>query len=293
LLGVLDINQPVPGAYAPIFGAGNINSGNETLINSLRPFVGYAGIDQYEPIFHSNYHSLQTSLQKNFGSGSLVAVNYTWSKNLTDLPFDPNFTVPQNSRDLASDYTYSRFDQRNVFTADFVYQIPFFREQHGFNGHFLGGWEVSAIISAASGHWLDPALTDGSDPGGVGLGTGIVGNAIRPNQIGDPNHGAPRNAGAWFNIAAFQTPPSSQTVPGISRRNSILGPGRSNLDATIMKNIRVTEGSNFQFRLEAFNAINHTSFDSIDTTINDGSTFGTVTGAHQARIVQLALKFNF
>ena len=159
--------------------------------------------------------------------------------------------------------------------------------------HFLGGWEVSAIISAASGHWLDPAITDGSDPGGIGLGTGIVGNAIRPNQIGDPNHGAPHNAGAWFNIAAFQTPPSTQTVPGISRRNSILGPGRSNLDATIMKNIRVTEGSNFQFRLEAFNAINHTSFDTIDTTINDGSTFGTVTGAHQARIVQLALKFNF
>jgi hypothetical protein len=293
LLAALDINQPVPGAYAPIFGAGSIDSSNETLINSLRPFIGYAGIDLYEPIFKSNYHSLQTSLQKNFRAGSLIALNYTWSKNLTNLPDDPNFAVPPDSRNLASDYTHSRFDQRHVFTADFVYQIPVFKEQHGFVGHTLGGWELSGIISATSGHWLNPGDDSGADPGGVGLGTGISGNTVRPNQVGNPNIGAPHQVGQWFNTAAFPNGyPAGQAIPGTARRNSILGPGRSNVDLSLLKNIRVTEGSAFQFRLEAFNAINHTSFSSIDTTVNS-ETYGAVTGAHEPRIVQLALKFNF
>jgi hypothetical protein len=293
LLSVVDINQPVPGAYTSLgLSPGSINSSNETLINSLRPFVGYAGIDQYAPIFMSNYNSLQTNVQKNFRSGSLVALNYTWSKSLTNVPDDPNFSAPQDSRNLESEYSYSRFDQRNVFTANFVYQLPFYKEQHGFVGHLLGGYEFSGIISANSGHWLNPLITDGNDPGGVGLGTGIFGSIVRPNVVGNPNRRAPHSAAQWFNKAAFAPADPGQTIPGTARRNSILGPGRSNVDISLLKNIRVTEGSAFQFRLEAFNALNHTSYSSIDTTQNN-TTFGNVTGAHQARIVQLGAKFNF
>jgi hypothetical protein len=291
LIALVDINQPIPGAYAPIYGAGTINSGNENLLNPLRPYIGYAGIDMYRPIFKSNYHSLQASLQKRLGADSLITVNYTWSKNLTNLPFDPNYAVVQDTRNLAVEYSHARFDQRNVFNADFVYQLPFFKQQHGFEGRTLGGWELSGIVSVSSGHWLDPASTDGSDPGGVGLGTGLQASVSRPDQISDPNQGAPHKDSLWFNTAAFVSP--SGTLPGNARKNSILGPGRQNWDLTLMKNIKVFEGSAFQFRLETFNTFNHTSFDSIDTTINDGSTYGTVTSAHQPRIVQLALKYSF
>jgi Carboxypeptidase regulatory-like domain/TonB-dependent Receptor Plug Domain len=293
LLAVVDINQPLPGAYASVYGPGSINSGNENLLNSLRPFVGYAGIDLYEPIFTSNYNSLQASLQKRFGADSLVTVNYTWSKNLTNLPYDPNYTVVQDTRNLESEYSYSRFDQRQVFNADFVYQLPFFKEQNGFTGHVLGGWEFSGIVSAYSGHWLDPSTSDGNDPGGIGLGTGIDGNTVRPNQYGNPNSGAPHTAAQWFNSSAFASAPPSQTTPGDAKKNSILGPGRQNWDLTLMKNFRIYEGSTLQFRLETFNTFNHTSFDSVDTNISDGSTYGAVTGAHSPRIVQLALKYNF
>jgi hypothetical protein len=293
LIALVDVNQPLPGAYAATYGAGSINSGNENLLNPLRPYIGYAGIDLYEPIFKSNYHSLQASLQKRFGADSLLTLNYTWSKSLTNLPFDPNYTVVQDTRNLAAEYSYSRFDQRNVFNADFVYQLPFLKEQHGLAGHTLGGWEISGIVTVNSGHWLDPALTDGSDPGGIGLGTGVDGNTTRPNQIGNPDSGSSRSAANWFNTAAFAAAPSSQTTPGNAKKNSILGPGRQNWDLTLMKNFKVFEGSAFQFRLETFNTFNHTSFDSVDTTVNDGSTYGTVTGAHQPRIVQLALKYSF
>ena len=180
----------------------------------------------------------------------------------------------------------------NVFTANFVYQLPFYREQSGFVGHLLGGYEFSGIISANSGHWLNPEISDGNDPGGVGLGTGIFGSTVRPNVVGNPNRSAPHSAAQWFNTSAFAPADPTQTIPGTARRNSILGPGRSNIDLSLLKNIRVTEGSAFQFRLEAFNVLNHTSFNTIDTTQNN-TTFGNVTGAHQARIVQLGAKFNF
>src|SRR5450631_1071426 len=299
LLAVVDINQPIPGSYVPYYGVAPpdqgsvINSGNENLINPLRPFIGYGGIDVYEPIFMSNYNSLQASLQKRFGPDSLITVNYTWSKNLSNMPADPNYSVVQNTRNLAAEYTYSRFDQRQVFNADFVYQLPFFKNQQGFVGHTLGGWEISGIVSANSGHWLDPATSDGNDPGGVGLGTGVYGSVVRPNQYGNPNQNAPHTAAQWFNSAAFASAPGDQTVPGDAKKNSILGPGRQNWDLSLLKNIKVTEGTAFQFRLETFNTFNHTSFASVDTNVSDGSTYGTITGAHSPRILQLALKFNF
>ena len=60
-----------------------------------------------------------------------------------------------------------------------------------------------------------------------------------------------------------------------------------------MKNIKVYEQSSIQFRLESFNTFNHTSYAGVDTSVNDGPTYGTVLSAHQPRIVQLGLKFNF
>jgi len=160
-------------------------------------------------------------------------------------------------------------------------------------GHTLGGWEFSGIVSVNSGHWLDPATSDGNDPGGVGLGTGVYGSVVRPNQYGNPNAAAPHTASQWFNSSAFAPVPGDQTVPGDAKKNSILGPGRQNWDLSLLKNIRVTEGIAFQFRLETFNTFNHTSFASVDTNVSDGSTYGTITGAHSPRILQLALKFNF
>lgn len=310
LIAVMDINQPQPGAYLTdptIQATGNdpanplgyvagqpINSSTESLVNLVRPYKGYSGIDIFAPLFKSDYHSLQASLQKRFREGSLITVNYTWSKNLTSLPNDPNYTVIQNSHNLAAEYGYSRFDQRHIFNTNLVYQLPFFHTQQGFNGHMLGGWEISGIFTANSGHWLDPALSDGEDPAGLGLGTGSVGSLYRPNQVGNPNIGAPHKADQWFNSSAFTSSLGlNNGQPGNAKKNSILGPGRWNLDFSLIKNIRVYEQSAFQFRLETFNTFNHTSYSGIDTNANDGSSFGAVQTAHQPRIVQLGLKYSF
>jgi hypothetical protein len=211
---------------------------------------------------------------------------------MTNVPNDPNYTIPQDSHNLVAEYSHSRFDQRNVFNASFVYDIPGFDKQQGLTGHTLGGWEVSGIVTAVSGHWLSPSISDGQDPGGIGLGTGTTGNIVFPDVVGNPNRGAPHTAAEWFNTAAFTASPADQTIPGTAKKNSILGPGQQNWDLSLMKNIRAVGDSSFQFRLESFNTFNHTNPSSIDTTVND-STYGEVLGAHDPRIVQLALKYKF
>jgi hypothetical protein len=312
LQAIEDINQPDPGAYAtnaqiqsigaalcgsatnPLcYQAGTqINGGTESILNLIRPYKGYAGIDEYESSFSSNYNSLQASLQKHFNATSLVTINYTYSKNLTNVPNDPNYTIPQDSHNLTAEYSHSRFDQRHVFNASFVYDIPGFDKQEGLKGHTLGGWEVSGIVTASSGHWLSPGISDGQDPGGLGLGTGTTGNIVFPDVVGNPNRGAPHTAAEWFNTAAFTASPADQTIAGTAKKNSILGPGQQNWDLSLMKNIRAVGDSSFQFRLESFNTFNHTNPSGIDTTVND-STYGQVLSAHDARIVQLALKYKF
>lgn len=305
-LSQVDINQPLPGAYASNFaiqsGLGGtldnpvqMTASNENLLNIIRPYQGYGPIAIYEPIFKSNYHSLQASLQKRFHAGSLISVNYTWAKSLTNRPDQAggNLPVPQNSRNLGIEYGPSRFDRRHVFNANFVYELPFFKEQKGIPGRALGGWEFSGIIELQSGHWLSALGNSSVDPGGLGVFTSATApNDPRPDQVGNPNIGAPHTIAQWYNTSAFADVPTNEFRPGNAPRATILGPGSQRWDLSLLKNIKVYESSALQFRAEAFNVWNHTNYNNIDTTMDDGTT-GQVLGAGEKRILQLALKFNF
>ncbi|MEO8727640.1 MAG: TonB-dependent receptor, partial [Acidobacteriaceae bacterium] len=180
LIAAEDINQPLPGAY----GA-QLDAGSSALINGIRPYVGYGPIGIYNSDRKSNYNSLQVSAQKRF-SATTVAVNYTWSHNLTNLPADPNYSFPQDTRNPGADYGPSRFDRRHVLNANFVYFLPFFRAQKSFVGHVLGGWELSGILEFTSGAWQTATTASQTDPGALGLFTSsAVAYLPRPDQIAD------------------------------------------------------------------------------------------------------------
>ena len=110
LPGIMDINQPLPNAYRTrirqcggaittncIQPGAFITGATTPLLNQIRPFLGYGGIDAIETIFNSNYNSLQVNVQKRFHGNSLVNVAYTWAKSLTDNQTDRS-TAPQDSR---------------------------------------------------------------------------------------------------------------------------------------------------------------------------------------------------
>jgi outer membrane receptor protein involved in Fe transport len=299
-LSQVDLNQPIPGAYVnntviTSQNPGQMQSSNENLLNIIRPYQGYGPIDIYESIFSSNYNSLQTSVQKRFRAGSLIGINYTWAKALTNRPDHPggSLPVPQNTYNLATEYGPSRFDRRNVFNANFVYALPFFSTQQGLVGRTLGGWEFSGIIQWQSGQWLTAVGQSSTDPGGLGVFTSATApNSPRPDQLSNPNQHAPHTVAQWYNVSAFADVPSDQFRPGNAPRASILGPGSQRWDLSLLKNIKVYEEQAFQFRVEAFNVWNHTNYNNVDTTMGDGTT-GQVLGAGEKRILQLGLKYNF
>jgi len=97
----------------------------------------------------------------------------------------------------------------------------------------------------------------------------------------------------WFDPNSFADAPVGQL--GDVSRGFFRGPGFSNLDMAIEKNTRITEKSNLQLRLEAYNAFNHTNFGTPNNNV-DSSNFGRITAIRQftnSRLVQLGAKFIF
>lgn len=296
----------------------------DRVLNQIVPYLGYAAIDSMASIFSSNYNSLQFKATKHFSGGTYLDANYTWSKDLTNAPADYSGFI-QNIYNINGDYGRASLDRNQIFTFDGVFQEPFFRDQQGLKGRALGGWELSAIYSAESGLPFTVSASGGLPvvynlPAGVkgaynnaanggtmtdNAGLFILGptfTGLRPNQIGNPNTGQSgvkihnkayaSNAHPWFNSAAFAAPAPDSPIPGTARRGTIQGPGFNKFDLGVHRNFRIWENVNFQFRAEAFNALNHTNVNSINASATSGS-FGEVLGYRDARIMQFAGRFTF
>jgi len=291
LLGIIDINQPQPGAYIAAgltTGGAFITSATTQKLNLIRPYLGYGPINAVEPIFSGNYNSLQMSLQKRFSGQSLVSVNYTWSKALTNAQTDRS-TAPQDSYDIAAEYGRSQLDRRQIFNANAVYELPWLRQQQGILGHTLGGWEFSGILAANTGLPLTIFSGLNADPAGLGcIGPSACSN--RPDMVGNPS--GPQTLTQWFNTSAFAPVPAGNYRPGNSGRGVVSGPGFWRTDISMFKNFKITERVNMQFRTESFNTLNHTNFDAVGTTLGFGS-FGKVLTARDPRNLQFGLKIGF
>jgi hypothetical protein len=311
LLGEVDLNQPLPGAYvtalAPYGVKGPPTRGKTTQqLNYIRPYKGYDAINTQITEYKSNYNGLQVALQKRFGASSLLSLNYTWSKAMTNAFNDT--TAAQNTYNLAAEYGPARYDRRNIFNANFVYGLPFFQTQSGLVGHVLGGWELTGIVYAYTGL---PYTVTGvlNDPAGQGVLDGNSAVSGRPDLVGNPNlanavSGPIHNNNGiqpWFNTSAYaQVCPTVSGVttcptgarPGNSHPGSVRGPGLWRGDLSLHKNTKITEAVNLQFRAEASNVFNHTNPDGISTSYTS-SLFGKVTSYRDPRILQLALKLNF
>ena len=95
----------------------------------------------------------------------------------------------------------------------------------------------------------------------------------------------------WFNTAAFAQPALGEL--GNLGRNTERGPGVNNLDLALFKNFELAHQVRLQFRLESFNALNHTQFEGVSHRTLPRANFGVVTSARPARINQFGLKLIF
>jgi len=146
----------------------------------------------------------------------------------------------------------------------------------------LGGWNIGGIYTYVSGAPF--SILAGGDIANVG------GGSQRAQVVGDPNSGFNRSRLEWFNTSAFALP--DNFTFGNAKRNSLTGPGQTNIDFTIFKDFNLFERTKLQFRGEFFNIANHPRFGLPDNNVQSSS-FGLISTAGSPRDIQLALKLVF
>jgi hypothetical protein len=292
----VDINQAQPGALqaAP----------SGTSIQYLRPYKGFASIQQEQSGVSATYGSLQTSWNTNLGSGTSVGVSYTWSKSM-DGGSNYRDIIPDSYSDNGYLWGPSEFDVRNIFIANALYVLPFFKNRHNLAGEVLGGWQLSGNVQAQTG--MPCGVGTNNEFAGVGevgsFGCGTEGQFYVKNaephmqkQFG----GATGTGGKWFsttygNGSPIFTPPPAGTFNhqnGI--RDNIYMPGLQNWNAALIKSFPITEGIGFEFRAEAYNFINHPNWDKPNFTPTSSS-FGQVTAktTTNPRTLQVGARIHF
>jgi hypothetical protein len=276
LIRPVDINLPQPQDVVRLGSA-----------NPARPYLGYGTITMRETTARSRFHGLLVSFRHDQGRAGTLSIAYTLSRSRTDATNDRDAVdVPQNPRDLAAEYALARTDRLHIFTATYVYELPFFRDaRSGFLKHALGGWQLSGITTLQSGPPVPRILA----------GTNGNRRGNRANQVSDPFSNLPVQGLYWFNPAAF-APPTDGSY-GNSQRAVFRLPGRNQWDLALAKNWYPSGRTRVQIRADFINALNHTQFTTVDAdcsrslTTCVAGTFGQITGARAPREIQLGLKF--
>jgi len=148
---------------------------------------------------------------------------------------------------------------------------------------------VSGIVTARSGTPF--SIQDGVDQANLNNPAGQPGE--RPDLTGQSSlpPGGRNVHDLWFNPGAFALQPFGTL--GDLHRNTLFGPRFVDLDTSVTKITRITEGTNLEFRAEIFNLFNHPNYGlpvSILISPNFGHILGTIGTSRQ---IQFALKFSF
>jgi hypothetical protein len=295
----LSLSQPsevAPGSptCGPFGEDAVITSASGVVYHGVREGIGsnYQEDTWQRTIENSRYNALETNLRY-VGKGSNFLLGYTYSKSIDQ---GSNLGEQLNPLNNAATRAISAWDMRHNFVGSFKLDLPFDRLS-GSNNRLTDGWSIAGTARFATG--LPVTLLDDSDNSLLGT----LGNGVNNYLLDTPEyHGAPlnintnpRNGRPEFNNtpAAFTTETLGQL--GNVPRRFFYGPGIDNFDLTLEKLLRVTESKSFEFRLEAFNALNHGQFygpAAVDGEVNDPH-FGEVVSAASPRLVQLAAKFTF
>ena len=302
-----EINLPAQSSLACLQASANC-TGAQPAFNGVVPYQGYTSIKQAFNGANSHYNSLQMELRGQISHDLQLQVGYTYSKavdattgssgNGFDLDADTNPYVGWRY-----DVGPAPFDRTHVLFVNFVYQVPFLRDSSNrFMKSALGGWSLSGIVTIQSGIPYNLGI-NGNNVASVFPG-GDVGN--RPDLIGPITYGhtpvlnpAGQVTGIqWVSSGAFK--PSAAGSWGNLPFDALRGPGNDNWNLSLFKSFLISEsrGSRFEFRVDAFNAWNHTQLGGSGQnggfSNNFGSgNFGQITSAADAREFQLGAKLVF
>jgi hypothetical protein len=230
-----NVNQPLPSTVA--------------FAQSRRPYPLYNNITYADNGANSSYNALQTNVFKRFSHGVTFNSAWTWAKELSEIDDTGDAelnTVIENAYDRRRDRGNVYSVPRHQWINNVLYELPF-----GGKNPILGGWQLNALINAATGNWLNPQFA-GSDPSN----TNTVGG--RPDVASAIQY--PKTLQQWFDPSTFATPPANSGRFGNAGRNIIQGPGYVLANFGMMKNFQLERAGRIQLGVSFQNVLNHVNY---------------------------------
>lgn len=304
----------------PLSSVDAVTLANTTLAtqNAL-PYPTLKSFSTTDNVGRSGYDAMQLSVRRQFNSQFALFSNYSFAVAKDDGSTIYNFSAPngtanaQYTADAASrakDYTFGGIDVRHTLNIALQYTSK--------GPWWIRDWHISPVFVGHTG--LPINITQTSE---------IPSSSQRPNgdtshlKLANPIHTA--SAVQYFdspqtdpNFALTPAGPVYNTIAGVRTRivntgfgnvarNSNRAPGEINLDASVSKDFKVWQRVKFQIRIDTFNLMNHTNFQSpngsltvtadpttpTQATFATSSSFGKITGTQPNRQMQVSSRFFF
>jgi hypothetical protein len=275
------MNQKNPATYIP----GKSTIANTDSRRMLLPGV-YASVREVNTTSNAAYHSMQLMVNKRLSNGLTVLVTYTRGKLLDYYSAMNLGQMPQDPGNMRGDRSRSDEDRRHVFNTSFFFEIPAGKLRNGIPGRVFGGWTLSGQLRYTSGAPIN--ILSGQDFSLTGVGYD------RPNLVGDPSRSYSSRDDQmlqYFNISAFVA--NQPGGYGDVGRNLLTGPGSWGNSFALAKAFSISERlGRIQFRSEFYSAFNHMTLGTPNNTLTSRS-FGRILSGGGARVVQLALRYQF
>jgi hypothetical protein len=277
-----NINMVPLGAMLTASDPGDANA------NLYRPLQGYGDLNLATNNLYSNYNGLQASWARHAGNYT-IQMNYTWQKALgivspTVDPFN-----------LAANYGVQPTDRRQLFNVAYSLNLGDRVHVNHIVDGALNGWQFSGITQLQSGanityggaynvntnyNWsvncvataaeqasgitcpqaagIIPGSISAANPQGVPINNqSILGtNAQQLNPLVTCNPNSHRGSHVFANPSCFAVP-TQQGQNGPNMVPVSYGPAYFDWDMGLFKNFNLKESRNLQFRVDAFNFLNH------------------------------------
>ena len=288
--------------------------------------LGYGDLNRATNNLYGNYNAMQITWARNRGRYTIQA-NYTWQKSLGIVTQGSGASI--NPFDLRANYGVQPTDRRQLFNIAYSIDLGNPLHAHGFLEGATAGWQISGITQLQSGANLTysggynantnfnmqlnnaiiPGSVSATNPNGIQINNqsilGTNGAQLNPVVTCDPTS----NLGShqYINPNCFAAP----TVVGQNGPTLLpvaYGPGYFTSDLALFKNFNITGSKKLQFRVQAYNFLNHAlwSFpDSGNLTLQfhqdpvtqqitqTNANFGTATVKQGARTMEFVVKFFF
>jgi hypothetical protein len=273
----------IPGVCGTAACSTVANTNSRRILSRLNPVAGaaFSSLIEIDDGANTSYNALLLSVNHRLDKYFSMLANYTWSHCISDgdVSSEISGVSYQDPSSRAGSRGNCYTDVRQLFNLSVVAESP------RFSGNLLrrlaSNWELSTIVTKRTGFWFSPSTGVDSSLTGVG--------ADRPNAVGSSAVANP-SISKWFNTAAFV-----QNAPGTfgdAGRDSLQGPGAFSMDMALLRRITIHEAQHLEIRAEAFNVLNHPTFQNPVATQSNAN-FGRILAANDPRILQFALKYLF